>query len=286
MKKILCICVCLLIASITNAQRMGNTASNFANTVVSQQKGEQFLQAVKQQQMDVVKKMINDYWPTVLLVNYKDADGNTPLMLAAENGNFELVRLLGDNGAYVNTTNRNNNTALCIAASHDRIKTIKYLIQHNAHVNYECGLDRARTSPLLNASSASAHPDIIKALVEAGANVNYATPYKHVTPLMKAVQKREMESIKILVEAGADVNAKKDTYKGAGMSVGFFALHNRDLPALKYLVEHGARLDSFFEDGAYVTALDDAEYTYDPEIVEYVKSLGYTSNGFHDPTWD
>jgi uncharacterized protein len=70
-------------------------------------------------------------------VNARDCDGDTALMLAAERGHIELVKVLLKNGADVNAENLNGETALMRAAENDRAAAVKILLAH--HANCDAG---------------------------------------------------------------------------------------------------------------------------------------------------
>ena len=123
MKKIGYVCLLLFLTAVAQAQTLGNISSKIADMAISEEKGNKFLQAVRTRQTAVVKQMLVNVWPMTFLVDYKDASGNTPLMIAAEKGYFDLVQLLTQKGARVNTTNNENQTALCIAVKNKRVKT-------------------------------------------------------------------------------------------------------------------------------------------------------------------
>lgn len=60
-------------------------------------------------------------------INSLDKDGNTALMLAAKNGNYDVVVNLIANGANINKENRKGKTALTLAAESGHADIMKYL---------------------------------------------------------------------------------------------------------------------------------------------------------------
>ncbi len=68
-------------------------------------------------------------------VNYLDAQGNTPLMVAAWEGHGNLVDLLIKCGAVVNGKNRFGFTALVLAVHYQREAIVKRLLLSGADVN-------------------------------------------------------------------------------------------------------------------------------------------------------
>lgn len=60
--------------------------------------------------------------------NSKDKDGNTILIIAAQNGNKALVKLALRHGALINMTNMMGNSALHFAVEYKYTKIAEYLI--------------------------------------------------------------------------------------------------------------------------------------------------------------
>lgn len=65
-------------------------------------------------------------------VNVADAEGDTPLMWAAENGLSEIAVLLLQNGAEVNLKNNEGMTALDSAIKCDKKEVVQILLEHVA----------------------------------------------------------------------------------------------------------------------------------------------------------
>jgi ankyrin repeat protein len=60
------------------------------------------------------------------------ADGMTALLYASKWANFELVKLLVENGANINIRSNNGNTALSIAYADNHLDIYNYLKEHGA----------------------------------------------------------------------------------------------------------------------------------------------------------
>lgn len=59
-------------------------------------------------------------------VNHANQDGDTPLMLASQDGYYETVDLLLRNGAHYNAGNKLGNTCLILAANSGNYKSLKF----------------------------------------------------------------------------------------------------------------------------------------------------------------
>lgn len=99
-----------------------------------------------------------------------------------------------------------NGTPLFLAAAKKSPEIVKILLEAGANVN---GTTSIRAMPLHNAAGQDS-PEIVKILLEAGAHVNAATGLR-ATPLHNTAERTRghcLEIAKILLEAGADVNAQ------------------------------------------------------------------------------
>ena len=68
-------------------------------------------------------------------VNLTDNDGNTVLIIAAENVKPEVLQILVDGGADINLANKEGQTALMNAADSDDLESVRLLLQAGAKVN-------------------------------------------------------------------------------------------------------------------------------------------------------
>jgi len=140
-------------------------------------------------------------------VNYSDEAGFTPLMVASLQGHVKVVNtLLEVAGIRVNTVRpKDGQTALHLACAYTgNAEVVGSLIRAGADYNQVCA-DRLSNSPLFLASSFG-RADIVNALLEAGALVNYARPADGSTALFKACDEGFLEIVQSLIRAGASVN--------------------------------------------------------------------------------
>lgn len=81
--------------------------------------------------------------------NAQSRSGNTPLMMAAHNGNLKIVKLLIELGADVNVRNNKGKTAMNFAMTKWHEKITIYLLQNGAEPN-GCVLDTHKLIRLKN----------------------------------------------------------------------------------------------------------------------------------------
>lgn len=133
-------------------------------------------------------------------VSARDNRGWTSLMHATRQREepIEIVRLLVQAGASVNTKNAYGGTALSNAAFQGHVRSVQFLIEAGADVNSR---DNANWTPLICAAS-NGHARIVKLLVDAGARVN-ETDRLGRTALKLARDKEQTEVEEVLVRIGA-----------------------------------------------------------------------------------
>ena len=62
-------------------------------------------------------------------IDCKDDNGFTPLMVAAQQGHVDTVKMLHERGADVFATNDYGSSAITIASQYNRAETVQYLVE-------------------------------------------------------------------------------------------------------------------------------------------------------------
>jgi ankyrin repeat protein len=127
----------------------------------------------------------------------------TPLQIAARNGNMEIAKLLIDRGAKVNGFNRSGLSALQNAAMGGNSKLVGMLLGKGADINaqttvYGCPLERAICYRAIS---------VAEMLLERGADINGQTGSCANTPLQSAAMVDDHDMVLRLLDLGADANA-------------------------------------------------------------------------------
>ena len=166
--------------------------------------GENYLSAlycaVHQNHADVVKVLID----AGANIETRDKESWTPLMYACKNGSQPIVKMLVAAGADVRATEKDGWASLTIAAGYGHTETVRYLVglkgSHDVDVNHKSENDLSA----LFCAVRGKHADMVKVLIDAGADIE--TRNKHSwTPLIQSSRHGELAIVKILVEAGAEV---------------------------------------------------------------------------------
>uniref|UniRef100_A0A1X7TJU3 Uncharacterized protein n=2 Tax=Amphimedon queenslandica TaxID=400682 RepID=A0A1X7TJU3_AMPQE len=129
-----------------------------------------------------------------------DEIGDTALIVAAEEGDYDVVELLLNNGADKKAANFFGKTALVAAVREGHEKVVQLLCD-------EADPDITTHNNELYEAAARGDSTVVQSALSQGANVNYQNPEESgATSLHVAAKKGYHDVVKILVSAGADVN--------------------------------------------------------------------------------
>ena len=156
----------------------------------------------------------------------------TPLMIAARSAPAEMVALLLDHGAAIESLwPKVGYTPLMAAASAGRVATIELLVKRGASLD-------ARTpqgAGPLHVAAQSNQPAAIQALLHAGLKVD-TLDHSKATPLIIAAATGQIDAVKVLLYQGANANAIANQLV-TPLSAARMTHHDA---VASYLREHGA----------------------------------------------
>ncbi|WP_343560671.1 ankyrin repeat domain-containing protein [Kiloniella sp. b19] len=161
-----------------------------------------FLEEVANGQAETV---LNRIAKDMLLLEARDAEGNTPLLIAARNGHVSLVRDLLAIGADVNALNNKARDILNIATTTRTPELARIALAAGADPTMVTSVYRGSA---LIYSSARGQVEIVRMLIEAGAPLNRINAIGW-TALLEAVilgdgSQPYVEIVSLLLDAGAD----------------------------------------------------------------------------------
>jgi ankyrin repeat protein len=180
----------------------------------------------------------------------------TPLSETCTNANAPFVRALLKAGANPNTPISTGETPLMTCAKAGSADAVRMLVEYGAAVNAK---DPAQGQTALMWAAAERHPDVVKALIEAHADLK-ANTKQGFAAIHFAARVGDLESVKLLLAAGVDINAltqaegaanRVTSQLGIAKTVGtlgytplLVAVVRGQVDLALYLLDHGADLNN------------------------------------------
>uniref|UniRef100_A0A8C4IDD1 Kinase D-interacting substrate 220a n=1 Tax=Dicentrarchus labrax TaxID=13489 RepID=A0A8C4IDD1_DICLA len=161
-------------------------------------------------------------------------NGQTPLMVATEQGNLEIVQELIRRGANVNLDDVDCWTALISAAKEGHIEVVRELLENNANLEHR---DMGGWTAVMWAAY-KGRTDVAQLLLEKGANPNITGQYS-VYPIIWAAGRGHAEIVHLLLQHGAKVNCS-DKY---GTTPLIWAARKGHYESVMHLLANGADVD-------------------------------------------
>src|SRR5215468_2046552 len=174
-------------------------------------------------------------------VNARDAEGNTPLLLASFYASPECLKLLIEKGVDVNAANKAGATPLIRAAT-DYEKT-RLLVAAGANIQVRTALGN---TPLILAARRAGNTRTVQLLLERGANPTERNE-AGVSPVLSAAASGDVQTVRLLLDAGAKADdfpkpnkpSAADPASSMRTPLMWAAFHN-DVPMARLLLERGA----------------------------------------------
>ncbi|EHK47127.1 hypothetical protein TRIATDRAFT_217580 [Trichoderma atroviride IMI 206040] len=188
----------------------------------------------------------------------------SPLLLASEDGQTEIVRLLLENGANPEIKTTEPTTPLSVAIAGRHAEVVSILLEYGA--DYTAAFFRSALVPSVFAASLGQIP-ILEVLLSYGVDISLPTP-RGITPLMGASMALQLYTMRFLLDKGADITA----VDGSGRSVLFYAAEQGGADAIKLLLSNGANVFAIDNDGW--TVLHFAAFRGHADVVRVLLEAG------------
>lgn len=232
--------------------------------------------AAEKGNMEIIKMLVED---GNALVNEASSYGVTPLIAAAAAGNDEAVAYLVEQGANVSAKDDWGKTALIYAATLDNPKLVSSVIKlDKTAVNLP---DNLGNTALIYAAQKGLL-DNIKILLANGANANYRNPATGISAISAAAAEGNSAAIRMLVRTGkADVNISDLS----GRTPIFYAVEQNQEDALRTLLSLGADVNAQDNNGVSVLMRASAKNRQDcVNILLRQKGINPNLKDFQDRT--
>ncbi len=168
-------------------------------------------------------------------VNARGYGGITPLMIASGLGTTGVMEVLLQSGADISVKDETGSHALGMAAEKGQSEAVKMLIAHGAVVDAIQG--NGATSIMIAAQNG--HLDVVRVLLGAHAKIDVIAKENDVTTLMIAATKGYLEIAKLLIQNGADVNQKNKD----GVTALAPAVQENQLEIVNLLIDKGVKVN-------------------------------------------
>jgi ankyrin repeat protein len=220
-----------------------------------------FLNVFPQNLFDLVK---NDEYRSIKeykgAINLRDTNEATPLMWAVYKCDLRTVKLLVKKGADVtlkgwilfkDSISRLDyiyGSCMAVAAGEGKISQLKYFMRkHNIPVDDREVIltdDKENGWTALHWASVKGNNRVARYLIRHGADLNAISENDfNQSPLLFAINFKQIKTAKLLIKSGADVN-QKDLFGVVPLTCAL-EIQNREL--VKCLVKHGAVLEEYAE---------------------------------------
>ena len=183
--------------------------------------------AAKNQDQKTVRALLGDKAD----VNARSTDGSTALLWTAHWNDLATAGLLLGSGANPNLANDFGMTPLSQACTNANPAFVHALLKAGANPN--TAIDTGET-PLMTCAK-SGNADAVRMLVEYGANVNASEPNEEQTALMWAASEHHPDVVKALIDAHANLTAHTKN----GFTAIHFAAREGDIPSIQELLAAG-----------------------------------------------
>lgn len=161
----------------------------------------------------------------------RDAQGKSPIHIAAESGNTKKLEQLLKADADPNERDFSFNSPLHLAAAANQAECVKLLINYGAE--WRALNNKGKSS--LHEAAANGSLSAAQVLIKTGADANSLMD-RSITPLHAASWNGHLDMVGYLVSAGADINAINED----GNTCLHFAAGNGQIKIVKTLIQHGA----------------------------------------------
>jgi ankyrin repeat protein len=168
------------------------------------------------------------------IVNLRNETGETPLMVAARNGHFEMVKLLSEYGALLNALDNNGDSALFFAAKNSHLDAAIFLIKGGADLSVLT--QQNKNNILLSSAEKKNEFRAIELLAKGGADLSVLSEVQRAVIMGFSIKIGKEDMFKLFLSS-----IERDDAKDYALTV---AAESGQLAMVRFLVEEkGADVD-------------------------------------------
>jgi ankyrin repeat protein len=207
-------------------------------------------------------------------VDEQDWFGDTPLHHAVRAGHGELVSMLFDFGAEIESENCSLSTPLELAVKNRRVGITKLLLRRGADANRKTGGFSNILEAVCNTNGGA---ELASHVIKFGAEVNGEGGLRSTGPtaLEGAAYAGDEETVRLLISKGANIHVQSEYY-GSPLQAAVQGPCSKAKGVVKLLLEKGADINA--QCGEYGNALQAAARRSSPEMIEFLLENGADLN--------
>ena len=199
--------------------------------------------------------------------------GWSPLHIAAYyNSNKDIISLLYENGSDFKLQTNEKYTLLHCAACNNNYELIEYLLRNKMYIDIN-QIDSLGRTPLHIALNFSSNLNVIKLLLESGADYKKKTKEIQITCLMCAASNENLDVLKYVIKNKIYEDINEVDYSKLNV-LHYAAKYNKNVEAFNLLINEGCKLTS--ENS--ISIINFAIYNHNLELLKFILSKNKNIN--------
>lgn len=132
------------------------------------------------------------------------------LLNAVKSNDLKLAQQLINDGEDVNQVDSTGNSLLIVSSADGNPEMVKLLLDNGADIK---AVDSGMKATALHAAAYLGYPEVMQVLVDNGVEIDAQGPYNGYTALHDAIWQSNVEGVEVLVKGGADLSLKGNNGK-------------------------------------------------------------------------
>ncbi|KAL8129897.1 hypothetical protein V2J09_019052 [Rumex salicifolius] len=220
-------------------------------------------------QVAIITELLKHYDPVVASI--KARSGFDAFLIAAKQGNLEILKVLMETDSNLSMTyDSTNTTALQTAATQGHINVVNFLLESGSEL---ATISRSNGKNALHSAARNGHLEVVKALVEKEPEIAVRVDNKGQTALHMAVKGQKVEIVDQLIEANTSSVNLVDNKGNSALHIA--TRKGRSQIVRRLLAQE--EIDKTIVNRAGESAFDTAKKMHHEEIVAILEESGVQS---------